>query len=147
MFTIKRAQKGSKKGIRMTKRTIKRYSEAFRQQVVREYEEGHSVADLRKKYGIRGERTIQGWVAKYSISGLRHEVIRIQRAEEANRVRELEVRVAELEQALGKLTLEKLVLESTLDVLEAEYGIEAKKNAISSSHMPTPKGTSKKSTS
>lgn len=146
MFTIKRAEKGSEKGIRMTKKTIKRYSEAFRQQVVREYEAGSSLEELRKKYGIGGMRTIQGWVEKYSISGLRHQVIRIQRAEEAGRVRELEAEVVRLEQVLGRLIVEKLVLESTLEVLEAEYGIEAKKNAISSSPTPTPKGKSRKST-
>ena len=124
----------------MTKRKIKRYSEAFRQEVVREYEAGSSIAELRKKYGIGGEHTIQVWVEKYSHSGLRHQVIRIQRADEANRVRELEARVRELEAALGKVTLEKLLLESTLEVIEAEYGIEVKKNAPSSSSGPTKKG-------
>ncbi|HEY5571965.1 MAG TPA: transposase [Anaerolineales bacterium] len=127
----------------MTKRKIKRYSEAFRQEVVREYEAGSNIADLRKKYGIGGERTIQGWIEKYSHSGLRHQLIHIQRADEANRVRELEARVGELEGALGKVTLEKLILESTLEVLEAEYGIEAKKNAASSSSGPTKKGNTK----
>ena len=124
----------------MTKRKIKRYSEAFRQEVVREYEAGSSIAELRQKYGIGGQHTIQVWVEKYSASGLRHQVIRIQRADEANRVRELEAQVRELEAALGKVTLEKLLLESTLEVIEAEYGIEVKKNAPSSSSGPTKKG-------
>lgn len=124
----------------MTKTVIKRYSEAFRQQVVREYEKGISLPDLKKKYGIGGSMTIQRWIKKYGLSGVRHELVRIQRADEANRVRELECRVVELEQALGRVTLEKLVLESTLEVLEAEYGIDAKKNALSSSPKPMRKG-------
>ena len=127
----------------MTKRKIKRYSEAFRQAVVREYEAGSSIAELRKKYGIGGERTIQRWIERYAHSGLRHQVIHIQRADEAHRVRQLETRVRELEGALGKVTLEKLLLESTLEVLEAEYGIEAKKNAPSSSSGPTKKGNTR----
>ena len=127
----------------MTKRKIKRYSEAFRQEVVREYEAGSSIAELRQKYGIGGERTIQRWIEKYSVSGLRHQVIRIQRADEAQRVRELEARVRELEAALGKVTLEKLLLESTLEVLEAEYGIEAKKNAPASCSGPMKKGNTR----
>jgi transposase len=124
----------------MTQKTFKRYSESFKQQVVREYEGGAKINDLRKKYGIGGVVTIQGWVKKYSYSGLRHQVIHIQQADEAKRVKELEARVRELEQALGKVTLEKLVLESTLEVLEAEYGIDAKKNAPGSSSKPTTKG-------
>jgi hypothetical protein len=38
-----------------------------------------------------------------------------------------------LEQALGRVTLEKLALESSLEVLQETYGVDAKKNAVSSS--------------
>lgn len=38
----------------MEKEKVKRYSEAFRQQVVKEYEAGESVYKLKKKYGIGG---------------------------------------------------------------------------------------------
>lgn len=48
----------------MTKTTIKRYSEAFKRQVVSEYEAGQSIAGLQQKYGINGNTTIQGWVKK-----------------------------------------------------------------------------------
>jgi len=116
----------------MSKETVKRYSESFRQQVVREYEEGTSIEDLRKKYGIGGKSTIQKWIKKYSYQGLRHELLRIQRPEEVQRIRELETRVQELEQALGRMTLEKLALESSLEVLQETYGVDAKKNAVSS---------------
>lgn len=127
----------------MTKGTNKRYSEAFRQQVVREYEAGSTVSDLQKKYGITGGSTIYVWIKKYAHEGLRTGVVRIQTAEEANRVRELEARVKELERALGKVTLEKLILESALEVIEAEYGIDAKKNVPKSSSEPTAKGKNK----
>ena len=117
----------------MNEEKIKRYSESFRQQVVREYEDGTRITDLRKKYDIGGTSTIQKWIKKYSVHGLRHELVRIQRPEEVQRIRELETRVQELEQALGKLTLEKLALESSLEVLQETYGVDAKKNAVSSS--------------
>lgn len=120
----------------MTRRVVKRYSEAFKRMVVAEYEAGSSMPDLRKKYGIGGVVTIQQWVEKYSIQGLRHELIRIQSAEEANRMRELEAQVQELEQALGRVTLEKLALESELEVLQETYKLDAKKNAVSSSSAP-----------
>jgi transposase-like protein len=117
----------------MTK-TIKRYSEAFRRQVVKEYEAGCTLSDLRKKYGIIGNTTVQRWVHKYSYQGLREGTIRVQTAEEANRVRELEQQVETLERALARTTLEKLKLESIVEELQQLHGEGVvKKNAPPSS--------------
>ena len=126
----------------MTKKTIKRYSEAFKREVVSEYEDGASISDLQKKYGITGKMTITRWIKKYAKQGFRHELVTIQTAEEANRVRELEAQVQALEQALGKVSLEKLKLESILEELEEAYGEVVKKNVVRSS-----KGSLKKSES
>jgi len=116
----------------MTKK-VKRYSESFKRQVVAEYEAGSSIATLKAKYGIAGGQTVQMWIKKYAKEGFRHELVRIQTAEEANRVKELERQVQQLEQALGKVVLEKLKLESILEELEEMYGVEVKKNAPASS--------------
>ncbi|GAH14817.1 unnamed protein product [marine sediment metagenome] len=117
----------------MTKKKIKRYSEAIKRQVVAEYETGISISDLQKKYGITGGMTIPSWIKKYAKQGFRHELVRIQTAEEASRVKELEQQVQELEQTLGKVVLEKLKLESILEELEETYGVDVKKNAVRSS--------------
>ena len=54
---------------------------------------------------------------------------------------ELEQQVKQLEQALGKVVLEKLKLESILEELEEVYGDVVKKNvAASSSEWPTKPG-------
>lgn len=106
----------------------KRYSEAFKRQVVIEYEAGISVNALKKKYNIGGNETIRGWIKKYAKDGFRHELIRIQTSEEINRIKTLEGKVEELEQALGKVMLEKLKLECILEELEESYGLEVKKN-------------------
>jgi len=125
---------------------IKRYSEGFRRQVVLEYEAGESIPALQRKYGVTGFDTIRRWIQKYARQGLRFETVRIQTIEEANRMRELEKRVKELEQALGKVMLEKMKLESILEVLEEGSGDAAKKNAPASSNnsttkpKPTPEG-------
>ena len=112
-------------------RTIKQYSEAFRRQIVAEYETGSSITTLRKKYGIAGAQTIQVWVKRYAKEGLRHEFMRIQTAEEANRVKQLETQVEQLERALARMTLEKLKLESILEELQGDD--LWKKNAAPSS--------------
>jgi len=138
-----------KRGVKMTNRTIKRYSESFKIQVVREYEAGSSITELQKKYGITGGQTIQVWIKKYAREGLRHRVMRIQTAEEINRIRELETEVKELKEALVKISLEKLALESTLEVLQ-ETGVvteEVKKNAASSSNGSGKKPADKQGTS
>ena len=117
----------------MTKKTLKRYSEACKRQVVAEYEAGSSMTALQKKYAITGSVTIRNWVKKYAREGFRHELIRIQTAGEAERMAELEARIAELETALGQVTLEKLKLESIVEELTAQDGEAVKKNAVRSS--------------
>jgi transposase len=120
-------------------RTIKRYSEAFKRQVVAEYEAGSTIADLQKKYDITGGQTVQTWIKKYAKEGLRHDLVRIQRADEINRIGELEAQVEELEQALGKVTFEKIALESIVEELLDEDPEGVKKNAPPSSRDVPPK--------
>ena len=55
----------------MVKKVYKRYSEAFRIQVVREYEQGgYSLNALHKRYGM-SILTLTRWIRKYSTQGLR----------------------------------------------------------------------------
>jgi transposase len=124
-------------------RKLRIYSEAFKREVVAEYEAGESVSSLQKKYGINGSLTIQKWVRKYGKEGLRTEVVYIQKADEANRVRELEKQVKELEQALGKVTLEKLKLESILEELAGADAEIVKKNEPPSSNASSGKSGKK----
>ena len=120
----------------MKKRVVKRYSEAFKRQVVSEYENGHSARSLQQKYGIKGCGTIESWVRKYANAGLRHELVVIQRADEREREKTLEARVRELETAVAQLTLEKIVLESSLAEAEQLLGMDIKKNDVQRSSKP-----------
>jgi transposase len=115
--------------------SITRYSESFRRQVVIEYEAGCTISDLQKKYGIMGGSTIQKWVKKYSNEGLRTNLVRIQTAEEANQVTQLNQQIDVLERALVKMTLEKLKYEAIVEELEQLHGKDdRKKNAAASSN-------------
>ena len=47
-------------------KTLDRYSEAFKMQVVREVEqEGLACNHVQRKYGVRGAATVPSWVRKY----------------------------------------------------------------------------------
>lgn len=105
-------------------RTYKKYSEAIKKQVVAEYEQGSSVSELNRKYGITGGETVKKWIKKYAKEGFRHRFIRVQTIEEINQVKTLEKRIKELEQALGKTTLEKLKLECIIEEFEETYGLD-----------------------
>jgi transposase len=112
----------------MEKIRLIRYSEAFKKQVVSEYEGGRSVGSLNEKVGIKGGSTISTWVKKYGRAGSRYELMIIQKPEEQKRVKELEKRVKELESALAQVMLDKLMLESLVEVLTEAEGFEVKKN-------------------
>jgi transposase len=114
-------------------RKYKRYSEGFKRQVVSEYEAGHSILGLMKMHGITGGDTITNWIRKYGKAGFRHETVYIQTAAEIERVKELEKQIKELQQALGRVTLEKLKLESILETMQVEEQLVKKNDRPSSS--------------
>ncbi len=118
----------------MVKKVYKRYSEAFRIQVVREYEQnGYSLNVLHQRYGV-SHITLKKWIKKYSTQGLRYNFMTIQTLEERDRVKELEAENARLKAMVADLMLEKAILESTVAVIERDYGIDAKKNEQRSSN-------------
>lgn len=109
-------------------KVIRKYSVAFKQQVVREYEGGASLLALKERYGIGGGSTVRVWVEKYGREGLRHKVMVVQSPAEQNQVKVLKERIEQLEKVVAQLSLEKLMLATVLEVAEAELGIELKKN-------------------
>jgi len=112
---------------------IKRYSIAFKQKIVRKYEAGDSIKELRETYAIGGSTTIQRWVAKYGQKGLRHKLLIIQSPEEQNQVKVLKERIGQLEKLVARLSLDKLMLESSLAEAEELLGGAVKKNGAAKS--------------
>ena len=107
--------------------SIRRYSDAFKQSIVREYEAGASISSLGRKYGITGNSTIKRWVGQFGRYGTRHNLMVIQTPEERNRITELEQRIADLEHALADAQLDRLMLSACLTVAEEQYGVDVKK--------------------
>jgi len=112
----------------MAKEKVKRYSEAFRQQTVKEYEAGESIKKLREKYGIGSHITIERWVKKYSRAGYRSEVVQIQSVEDQEEFQAMKKRIAELESALSENVLENRMLKATIEVADKALEMDIKKN-------------------
>lgn len=112
----------------MKKEIVKRYSQAFRQQVVREYESGASIYKLQQKYGIGGSITIQRWIKKYSHAGLRSEMMVIQSPEDQLEFKAMKSRIVELESALAESVLDSRMLKATLEVASEALGMDLKKS-------------------
>lgn len=114
----------------MKKQVTKRYSEAFKRQVVREYEGGASGQELRQRYGIGGVNTITRWLKQYGRAATRQELIVIQRPHERAQAQQQQQRVQELEAALAQLTLEKLALRAALAEAEQQLGEAVEKKDV-----------------
>lgn len=82
----------------------KRYSEAFQRQVIEELEqEGLSVSELQRKYGLC-HGTVRYWLRKHG-NGSR-KVIRVETPEEIDQLKRLKQRVRQLESALADTSVE-----------------------------------------
>ena len=96
-----------------------RYSEAFKMEVVRELEEsGAAFLHVRRKYGIKGDGTVQNWVRKYG-HGTRGRMTRVQKPEEIDELARLKERMRRLESALAEAHVD-LALERAYTHLACE---------------------------
>jgi len=112
----------------MKNRSVRRYSQAFKQQVVREYESGASVYTLLQKYGIGTHNTVTRWVSQYGRSGYRSEVVVIQSVDDQLEFKAMKKRITDLESALAESVLENRILKSTIEVADQALGLDLKKN-------------------
>jgi transposase-like protein len=112
----------------MKKEPIKRYSQAFKRQVVRDYESGTSIYQLRQKYGVGGYETIKGWIKKYGRFGIRTEKVVIQTVEDQMEVQAMKARITELEKALADAVIDNRMLTTTIEVASEQLELDIKKN-------------------
>lgn len=112
---------------------IKRYSEAFKHQVLQEIESGElNISGAQQKYGITGQKTIQSWARKYGSFGIIPKIIRVESPKERDQIKELKAQIKQLKLTLADIALDKAIAESTLEVICEDRGLdveEVKKNA------------------
>ena len=99
----------------MSGRIIFRYSDCFKRQVVDDLENGRfsSIQAACEHYGIPGKSTVPNWLRRYGMNHLRAKVVRVEKPDEADQIRELRRQVAQLQRALGQTQAE--------NVLNAEF--------------------------
>jgi len=114
----------------MTKhqRTIKRYSNCFKLQVVEEIEvNGLSIGECRLKYGIGGAATIQIWLRKYGKQHLLNKIIRVETREEIDELKRLRAENKALKEAYAELSLHHKCSEKVIEVADEMFDLNLKK--------------------
>jgi transposase-like protein len=106
--------------------TVLRYSEAFKQHVLRELSDGKfaSIQAAARTYGIRGNSTIQKWMQRYDRTDLLRKVVRVETPQEVSEVKQLRQRVRELEKALADAHLDMRLADAYLQIACQSAGIE-----------------------
>ena len=102
-----------------------RYSEAFKNQVVKEVEEGNcSCEEARKKYGIKGVATVQYWMKRMGKLEALPTIIRVEKPDEKSRVKELERQIRELKNALAETQVRCVIAESQFEIVCEDQGLD-----------------------
>ncbi len=109
-------------------RIRKVYSEAFKRKVVKEIESGkYNVHQAGHVYGVTGGDTIMNWLKKYGTNKIVSKVVRIEMANETDRIKELEKEVKALKLALADEHLARVAFESLVEIAKSDLGIDLKK--------------------
>lgn len=111
--------------MRAKQRVVIRYSEAFKQEVISEIERGVlSIEQARRRYGIKGADTIQGWIKRMGKLEFLPKVMRVEKPNEKDRIKELERQVKELKNALADTQVRYLLTESQLEIICEQQGLD-----------------------
>ena len=96
-----------------------RYSEAFKQQVVSELENGRygSPFEASQAFGIRGATTVARWVREYGKSHLLRKVVRVEKQGEPGEIKRLKERVRQLETSLADAHMDWALEKSFFEIL------------------------------
>ena len=125
-------------------RIIIRYSISFKRQVVKEIEEeGLSYEDAKRRYGIKGNATIQKWLGQLGKNHLINKIVRIEMKGEKDRVKELEGEIKKLKTALADTALENHAMKTLIKIVDEHYNTDVKKNL---GQQPLKEGVKKKDT-
>lgn len=107
----------------------KRYSEAFKRKVISDIQDGvYSPWRAMQIYGIGGKMTIYKWLSRYDLkhSGQLSKELTVKKKEDS--ILHLKERIRYLEKLVSDLSIEKKILETTIDIANETYSLDLKKN-------------------
>jgi|TARA_B100001964_G_C14175410_1_gene573583 transposase-like protein len=126
----------------MKQKVVTRYSICFKRQVIADIEGGRfeSITQAQHHYGIVGNSTIKRWLQKYGKNHLMAKVIRVQKPNEKDQIRQLKQQVAELQRALGQTQVKNVLNEEFLKIACEELGcdVETIKKKADTAQSPKP---------
>jgi transposase len=110
----------------MNQRVVVRYSISFKRQVIEELESGRfsSITEAQSHYGIGGSCTIGKWLRKYGRNKLCAKVVRVEKPNEKDRIRELKQEIKQLKEALGQTQAEKVIGQEFLKIACEDMGVD-----------------------
>ena len=111
-----------------TIRKQRKYSEAFKKQLVAEFESGkYSVYELVHLHGLANQ-TVYNWIYKYSIFNEKGYRIVESNQNSRKQLKRLEARIQELEAVLGRKQIKLEYLEKLIELASEELEVDLKKN-------------------
>ena len=115
-----------------TGKRIKRrrnFSEDFKLKIVKDYESGqYSVFEMEKIYDIPNS-SIYNWIYKYSKYNKKSIQVVEMKDSQFEKMKQMEARIKELEQAVGQKQMNIDYLEKMIDLAKEHYDIDIKKNS------------------
>ena len=117
-----------KKSTLKDNRTVKSYSEAFKQKVIQDISCGRKTKKEASRYYGCSEASIFNWIKRMNRLDLYNPTIRVQMPQENDQLRELKKQNKELKEALVKMQLKHLRSEADLEVALKELGYNSKED-------------------
>lgn len=117
----------------MSKRTViirkrREFSNDFKRQIVKEFETGKlSIQQLATLHQIANQ-TLYNWVYKFSTFNIKGHRIVEKSASSTQKIKDLQQRIAELEQLVGQKQIKLEYLEKMIDLAKTDLSIDIKKN-------------------
>lgn len=109
-------------------RSPRQFTEEFKRSVVKDFESGSmSVGQLSKVYNVANQQ-IYDWIYKFSTFNQKGSRIVEMKDSSATRLKEMEQRIRELEQAVGQKQIKIDYLEKMIDIAKTDLNIDIKKN-------------------
>ena len=123
-------------------RTQLRYSNGFKERVVRELEEeGLTIKDAQRRYGIKGNMTIPSWIRTLGKHHLQSRVVKIETMDERDRIKALEQEIKALKLKLADSVMAQDILEAVIRQADKMYQTDLKKTLAQKSSPNSGKPT------